>query len=92
MKREELTEIEIEALECFLKKFYHNATIENYDLTDLTDDGFANLEELVTYVEEVLYQIDEPERGWDFPSVHDNPYYDENLDIDQQSIDFWNEF
>ncbi len=26
----------------------------------------------------------------DYPSIYDNPYYNDNLDIDQQSIDFWN--
>lgn len=26
----------------------------------------------------------------DTPSVYDNPYYNDNLDMDQQSIEFWN--
>ena len=26
----------------------------------------------------------------DEPSIYDNPYYNDNLDMDQQSIDFWN--
>ena len=26
----------------------------------------------------------------DTPSIYDNPYYNDNLDMDQQSIDFWN--
>ena len=26
----------------------------------------------------------------DTPSIYDNPYYNDNLDIDQQSIEFWN--
>lgn len=26
----------------------------------------------------------------DIPSIYDNPYYDDNLDMDQQSIEFWN--
>lgn len=26
----------------------------------------------------------------DSPSIYDNPYYDDNLDMDQQSLDFWN--
>ena len=26
----------------------------------------------------------------DEPSIYDNPYYDDNLDMDQQSIEFWN--
>lgn len=28
----------------------------------------------------------------DNPSVDDNPYYNDNLDMDQQSIEFWNSF
>ena len=28
----------------------------------------------------------------DTPSIYDNPYYNDNLDMDQQSIDFWNSF
>ena len=24
------------------------------------------------------------------PSIYDNPYYNDNLDMDQQSIEFWN--
>ena len=28
----------------------------------------------------------------DTPSVYDNPYYNDNLDMDQQSIEFWNTF
>ena len=31
------------------------------------------------------------ETGYDeTPSIYDNPYYNDNLDMDQQSIDFWN--
>ena len=26
----------------------------------------------------------------DTPSIYDNPYYNDNLDMDQQSIEFWN--
>ena len=26
----------------------------------------------------------------DSPSIYDNPYYNDDLDMDQQSIDFWN--
>ena len=26
----------------------------------------------------------------DYPSIYDNPYYNDNLDMDQQSIEFWN--
>jgi hypothetical protein len=26
----------------------------------------------------------------DTPSVYDNPYYNDNIDMDQQSIEFWN--
>lgn len=26
----------------------------------------------------------------DTPSIYDNPYYDDDLDMDQQSLDFWN--
>jgi len=41
---------------------------------------------------------EEPEEGSedyyndydDNPSIYDNPYYDDNLDMDQQSLDFWN--
>jgi len=25
----------------------------------------------------------------EYPSIYDNPYYDEDLDMDQQSPDFW---
>jgi hypothetical protein len=28
----------------------------------------------------------------DTPSIYDNPYYNDNLDMDQQSIEFWNSF
>ena len=28
----------------------------------------------------------------DTPSIYDNPYYNDNLDMDQQSIEFWNNF
>ena len=27
---------------------------------------------------------------YDEPSIHDNPFYNDNLDMDQQSIEFWN--
>lgn len=27
---------------------------------------------------------------YDEPSIYDNPYYNDNLDMDQQSIEFWN--
>lgn len=32
------------------------------------------------------------DRGYydDTPSIYDNPYYNDNLDMDQQSIEFWN--
>ncbi|MCH5238425.1 MAG: hypothetical protein J1E95_11630, partial [Muribaculaceae bacterium] len=34
---------------------------------------------------------DDYNSGWDnSPSIYDNPYYNDNLDMDQQSIDFWN--
>lgn len=106
MKREELTEREIKALEYFFKKVHHTATIETYDPTD---DEFANLAELVAFVEDELWReeaeiesdfgrvYDNPDYDENldddpFPSVYDNPYYDENLDMDQQSIDFWNEY
>ena len=26
----------------------------------------------------------------DTPSIYDNPYYNDNIDMDQQSIEFWN--
>ena len=26
----------------------------------------------------------------DNPSIYDNPYYNDNIDMDQQSIEFWN--
>lgn len=28
----------------------------------------------------------------DTPSIYDNPYYNDNIDMDQQSIEFWNSF
>jgi hypothetical protein len=28
----------------------------------------------------------------DYTSVHDNPYYNDNLDMDQQDPDFWDSF
>jgi hypothetical protein len=38
------------------------------------------------------YADDDPEEDYvdDFIRVDDNPYYDDNLDMDQQSEDFWN--
>ena len=38
------------------------------------------------------YSYDNECKGYDddTSSVYDNPYYNDNLDMDQQSIDFWN--
>jgi hypothetical protein len=38
------------------------------------------------------YADDDPEEDYvdDFIRVDDNPYYDDSLDMDQQSEDFWN--
>lgn len=40
---------------------------------DFNNEGGCNIEEDIV----------------DINSVNDNPYYDENLDLDQQSLDFW---
>lgn len=52
-------------------------------------DSNGNLMESYTkeeYEEDDYYQTYDD----DTPSVYDNPYYNDNLDMDQQSIEFWN--
>lgn len=52
-------------------------------------DCNGNLMESYTkeeYEEDDYYQTYDD----DTPSVYDNPYYNDNLDMDQQSIEFWN--
>lgn len=52
-------------------------------------DSNGNLMESYTkeeYEEDDYYQTYDD----DTPSVYDNPYYNDNIDMDQQSIEFWN--
>ena len=47
--------------------------------------------EVVDTYEEVEEDEYEPQDYYDdTPSIFDNPYYNDNLDMDQQSIEFWN--
>lgn len=40
------------------------------------------------YVEKECDDYDDREDNT--PSIYDNPYYNDNLDMDQQSVEFWN--
>ena len=43
-----------------------------------------------TYPQETDYEAYDTGYDNDTPDIYDNPYYDDNLDMDQQSIEFWN--
>ena len=48
--------------------------------------------EQIESFEQEIEDEDYYDRGYedDTPSIYDNPYYNDNLDMDQQSIEFWN--
>lgn len=45
---------------------------------------------LIGSYEQEDYDYDTSGYDDDYPSIYDNPYYNDNLDMDQQSIEFWN--
>ena len=53
---------------------------------------FDNKGNLINNYEEEADYHEWHYNGYDDVSVYDNPYYNDNLDMDQQSIEFWNNF
>lgn len=49
-------------------------------------DSNGNLTDRYTKEEDDYYETYDD----DTPSIYDNPYYNDNIDMDQQSIEFWN--
>lgn len=58
----------------------HLFGISGTNNTDDSDDEFSDDSDDFDYYDD--YQDD-------YPSVYDNPYYNDNLDMDQQSSEFW---
>lgn len=54
---------------------------------DLVESGSGFVEEFEDNVIEENYIEEEEPDGWG--SIDDNPYYNDNLDMDQQSPEFW---
>ena len=62
--------------------------IEAYDEVSKEAEGI-DVTGGMGYADEEDYNYN---RGNDdaFPTIYDNPYYDDNVDMDQQSPEFWN--
>lgn len=54
---------------------------------DMVESGSGFVEEFEDNVIEENYIEEEEPDGWG--SIDDNPYYNDNLDMDQQSPEFW---
>ena len=54
---------------------------------DMVESGSGFVEEFEDNVIEENYIEEEDFDGWG--SIDDNPYYNDNLDMDQQSLEFW---
>ena len=73
-----------------VEPLFHFPWIDSYRLHTGTR------EHPITFVMQVVWPWDDHKPGEKFPVIVDgdgcfpHPYYDENLDMDQQSIEFWN--
>ena len=54
---------------------------------DIAESGSGFVEEIEDNVIEENYIEEDDSDGWG--SIDDNPYYNDNLDMDQQSPEFW---
>ena len=60
---------------------------EGQDMLTAQLDGVEDVEEIEDNVIEENYIEEDDSDGWG--SIDDNPYYNDNLDMDQQSPEFW---
>jgi hypothetical protein len=67
---------------------YNDGEVErSYNFYLVTDEDLHQLREKWEN-----YQNDMEDERDDYPSVRNNPYYNDNLDMDQQDPDFWDSF
>ena len=87
-----------ETVEQDLQRVQNDRVYEDFEEQDMLTDQLDGVEDMIgdapEFVEEFEdnvieenYIEDEDFDGWG--SIDDNPYYNDNLDMDQQSLEFW---
>ena len=87
-----------ETVEQDLQRVQNDRVYEDFEEQDMLTDQLDGVEDMIgdapEFVEEFEdnvieenYIEEEDFDGWG--SIDDNPYYNDNLDMDQQSLEFW---
>ena len=87
-----------ETVEQDLQRVQNDRVYEDFEEQDMITDQLDGVEDMIgdapEFVEEFEdnvieenYIEEEDFDGWG--SIDDNPYYNDNLDMDQQSLEFW---
>ena len=87
-----------ETVEQDLQRVQNDTVYEDFEEQDMLTDQLDGVEDMIgdapEFVEEFEdnvieenYIEEEDFDGWG--SIDDNPYYNDNLDMDQQSLEFW---
>ena len=96
-KRQKYNNVE-ETVEQDLQRVQNDRVYEDFEEQDMLTDQLDGVEDMIgdapEFVEEFEdnvieenYIEEEDFDGWG--SIDDNPYYNDNLDMDQQSLEFW---
>ena len=87
-----------ETVEQDLQRVQNDRVYEDFEEQDMLTDQLDGVEDMIgdapEFVEEFEdnvieenYIEEDDSDGWG--SIDDNPYYNDNLDMDQQSLEFW---
>ena len=87
-----------ETVEQDLQRVQNDRVYEDFEEQDMLTDQLDGVEDMIGDAPEFLeefednvieenYIEEEDFDGWG--SIDDNPYYNDNLDMDQQSLEFW---
>ena len=83
-----------ETVEQDLQRVQNDRVYEDFEEQDMLTDQLDGVEDMIGDAQEFEdnvieenYIEEEDFDGWG--SIDDNPYYNDNLDMDQQSLEFW---